>query len=501
MSVEMRIGPTGEIGPVGPTGPTGTSLSLEVAEGVYVTNGVTEGEIRAVAVHWGGVPHMLYGFELDMDESDPASMINIKIKDDKHLNVCNKYHVDPVITIESDDGDEGFKVGFPDWAESWLVSPDILIKPCILNFDGSVYKYLDPNDYNYSCTWNDDGTYTRGSQVDIDENCVGNVMVEIPTVWIKVDTTDSRKPKFYFAKTQIDSTYHAYAHTNADGDVVPYIYMAAYEGWRDSIGRLRSVSGKLPSYIADIPGFYVEPGDCSPEYMISCCRANNVSGDNIWDMTAFSERMLITLLLMLNGHSTNMQDAFGNGNTSGYQNPAEGAYDDFSTGGLVGLLPTGTMNTRGLFWAHNATNLGVKVFGIENFWGNYGKWTQGLICDNNGTLKYKLTRGTQDGSTATDYNTTGEGYLTAGAIDSVPNGGRYITDMYVGDFGLLPKSIGGDTASSSTYYCDWAYEEGVGFADFGGEFDSGCGPFCTEFHSSSNMGTITYITCKPHLNQ
>ena len=497
MSFEINLGSV--IGPTGPEGSPGAHGATGPV-GSVGNMGPTGSFIITEAYNESGENIEIYGFTLDMDESDPASMIS-------YYGFPNASHRPAHMDYTND----AFDYDSWGWDGDTCLWPIWFIRdcrPCILNFDGTVECYLDPDDYNYSYIWDYEKTESgsrfikkRTGRVNIDENCVGNVMIEIPTVWIKVDTTNSRKPKFYFSSIRIDSTYHAYAHTNADGDVVPYIYVAAYEGWIDNEGRLRSVSGKLPSYIADIPGFYVEPGDCSPEYMIARARANNVSGDNIWDMTAFSERMLITLLLMLSGRSTNMQDVFGNGNTSGYQNPAEGAYNDFTTGALVGLLPTGTMNTRGPFWGTQTTNLGVKVFGIENFWGNYGKWTQGLICDNNGTLKYKLTRGTQDGSTATDYNTTGEGYLTAGAIDSVPNGGRYITDMYVGDFGLLPKSIGGDTASSSTYYCDWAYEEGVGFADFGGEFDSGCGPFCTEFHSSSNMGTITYITCKPHLNQ
>ena len=499
MGVEMRIGPTG---PMGPTGPAGKTLTLEIAEGLYTTVISSEGAQRVMVLpaHPAGrYQSNVYGFELNLVTSDgsyesyPEAMINERIKDDKHLNVCNKYFRN----VYKVDREDGFMVEFSDASNPGLAKfapyPNILIKPCILNFDGSVECYLDPDDYNYSCTWRPDVDMgerpVRGEAVDIGENCVGNVMVEIPTVWIKVDTTDSRKPKFYFAKTQIDSTYHAYAHTNAYGDVVPYIYMAVYEGWIDSEDRLRSVSGKYPSTNID------------PSDMISYARLNDPTENaKIWDMTAFSERMLITLLLMLNGHSTNMQDVFGNGNSDSNDN-----------------LPTGTMNTKGLFWGSDETNLGVKVFGIEHFWGNYSKWTQGIFSDRerytrNTAILYKLTRGTQDGSTATDYNTTGDGYLSTDELSSTASTEMgFIKEMFVGDFGLLPKWAGFESSdvSSTRYYCDGFQKPSssgtIGFGAFGGDRASKgfCGPFCLKCSivNPSQAQVCATITCKPRLNQ
>lgn len=48
---------------------------------------------------------------------------------------------------------------------------------------------------------------------------------------------------------------------------------------------------------------------------------------------------------------------------------------------------------------------------MENWWGNIWRRIAGWINDK-GTQKVKLTRGTKDGSTAADYNTTGSGYKT-----------------------------------------------------------------------------------------
>ena len=37
------------------------------------------------------------------------------------------------------------------------------------------------------------------------------------------------------------------------------------------------------------------------------------------------------------------------------------------------------MNTKGLFYGKNTTNEGVKLFGIENLWGNQLKYMNGLV--------------------------------------------------------------------------------------------------------------------------
>ena len=71
-------------------------------------------------------------------------------------------------------------------------------------------------------------------------------------------------------------------------------------------------------------------------------------------------------------------------------------------------INTGTMNSRGMFWGDANSFEGVKVFNVENRWGN-------LIPQNSWLdkcqwyKKVKITRGTYDGSVATDYNLDGTG--------------------------------------------------------------------------------------------
>ena len=56
-------------------------------------------------------------------------------------------------------------------------------------------------------------------------------------------------------------------------------------------------------------------------------------------------------------------------------------------------IAPGTMNSKGMFWGSNDKTSGVKVFGMENVWGNLWRRTAGWI-NANGTQKVKLTRGT-----------------------------------------------------------------------------------------------------------
>lgn len=66
--------------------------------------------------------------------------------------------------------------------------------------------------------------------------------------------------------------------------------------------------------------------------------------------------------------------------------------------------------------------------------GNLWRRTAGWI-NANGTQKVKLTRGTHDGSTATDYNTDGNGYKTIANATPAGSSGGYISSMKTEAFG------------------------------------------------------------------
>ena len=184
-----------------------------------------------------------------------------------------------------------------------------------------------------------------------------------------------------------------------------------------------------------------------------------------YEIEQYVDRLLINILLIIMGKSTETQDVFGRGLSENANNENL-------------LLKTGTMNSKGLFWGENAGKAGVKVFGMENYYGNQWRRTAGLILAN-GTAKVKLSPSTKDGSKATNYNTDGTGYIEI--PNSTPSGtsSGYIKDMLYTALGMFPISIIG---SSSTYYPDgcWFKIAIIAFALFGGTLDSSrhCGAFC-----------------------
>jgi len=355
----------------------------------------------------------VYGFEIDTAESNPASKV-------RYLGINSQFQP---FTMNLTTG----VPNYGDWADAWFIKD---LKPRMMNSDGTVAYDLDPDDYTKKA----DGTAS-----DIaDDTFDGDVMVGIPTVWLKFDTSVSGKIRVYIAPYQVDASYHAYSHTDANGEIIPYTYVAAYNGWVDDNSKLRSISGKTPT------------ANQTGTTQITEARANNASGVNIWDISVLADRELLQMLLVLIGKSTNTQAVFGNGNMNGYVNAEN-----------TGVLDTGTMNTRGLFYGTSANNVGVKVFGIENFWGNLWDRTQGLVSVD-GLLKAKLTRGTQDGTTVSDYNTTGNGYIEIGT----PTGGSdnngannyfegYISEMIANQYGLFMGNL--SSGSASTHYADYGW--------------------------------------------
>ena len=406
------------------------------------------------------VDFTVYGFELDNAESNPASKI-------RYIEGNSNFAPAKMVFQKSEDVDTSY-FDYGDWEKAWFIQG---IRPVFMGFDGTVLEELSKDDYTKTV----EGTESSVTNV----NAAGNVMIGIPTVWIKVDNAVPGKPKYYFASTQIDSSYHAYAHTDENGNVMPYAYIAAYNGWVDTNNRLRSISGQNPTRSQ------------SGTVQIQEAEANNPEGSHMWNISVLSDRQLITLLLMLIGKSTNTQLVFGKGNMNGYSNHAEGSDEN-------GVVPTGTMDKCGLFFGYEANNLAVKVFGIENLWGNIWDRTAGLIMIDK-AMYAKMTYGTQDGSTVVGYNTTGAGYVDLGITLTGGNDNTTYFDGYIGSmratkFGLFMDSL--DGGSDSTQYCDygWYSVSGVRYSIFGNHSNSNaaCG-ICACYLYFDDSYSISFI--------
>lgn len=395
----------------------------------------------------------LYGFKLDQNESDPASMIT-------YLSDCdNKYYKSAKMNYTTDKFDYG------DWSDAWFIKN---LKPCMLKYDGTVDYELNPNDYTKKL----DGTASDVANASYG----GNAMVGIPKVYWKIVDNGDNTANIYICDKKIDSDFHCWSHIDNNGNEIDYCYLSAYDGCNIS-SKLRSISGQSP----------MTNQTCTTE--INYAKSNNIGSDIIWYTGLFNDWMLINILLFLIGKSTNSQITFGTGNNNTYVSNSN-----------TGIKKSGTMNTKGLFWGSNDNASGVKVFGIENFYGNVWKRIGGWI-NGKGTQKIKMTYGQSDGSTVDGYNTDGAGYIVIGNSTPIGTSGGYVSKVLFNENGLIPTTVNG---SQTTYYCDglWFNNSQVNYAYVGGGSSSAShvGAFCSALSRATSYAYVTVdasLSCKP----
>lgn len=325
---------------------------------------------------------------------------------------------------------------YGDWKNAFFMK----VKPCILNYDGTVAYYLDPDDY----TKKEDGT-TASDAKNTSYN--GNVMIQFPKIWVKRETIGIWE-YVWISDKKIDDDFHCYSNIDCEGNEIDHFYYPAYEGSIVS-GRLRSMSGLTLTTNTTVT------------QEMDAASANNLSGEHIWCTNVVADWMLICDLLRLIGQTTNVQKTFGMGH-----------YTDGSS--VSDLLKSGTMDTRGLFWGSSSSGYGVKVFGIENFWGNRWERIAGWIYKSS-TQYVKMTYDTSDGSTATGYNQDGTGYIAIpNSSISVGTNGGVIKNGIENQYGFFPVSVGGNSdAEMETFECDgcWTNDSQIDYVLVGG----GCG--------------------------
>ena len=394
--------------------------------------------------------YTLYGFKLHQDESNPSDMITY-IEDNRFFEPAHMDYTNDVFN-------------YGDWGNAWFIKK---LKPCMLKYDGTVDYELDKNDYTKK---------VDGSDSDIsNETYDGNAMIGFPKVYWKIVDNGDNTANVYFSDKKVDEDFVCWSHIDNNGNEIDYCYMPMYNGSNVS-SRLRSLSGKAP----------VTFQTATTE--ITYALANNLTSDVLWYTEVFSDRMLVNLLLLLIGKSTDTQTIFGTGNNNSYVSTSN-----------TGVKNTGTMNTKGLFWGNQDNVSGVKVFGMEHWWGNQWRRIAGWINDK-GNQKVKMTYGQSDGSTVNGYNTDGSGYINIGCTPSGTSGG-YINKMTVTENGLIPTTASG---SATTYYTDglWFNNSQVDYAYVGG--GSGSGSLVGALYAFLNF-TVSYadwsggaaLSCKP----
>lgn len=344
----------------------------------------------------------------------------------------------------------------------WNFAPGekFMPRPCMLTYAGKVDHYLNPNDYTKKV----DGTASSVANTSFG----GNAMMEWPKIFTK-RWEENGVYHFRCSDTPQDDTWDCWCNYDRNNNQIDHFYTPIYFG-SNILSQMRSISGqsKLISQNATTE--------------ITYAKANGAD----WYTEVLVDRLLVQDLLVMMGRSTDGQTVYGSG---------------MSALNNTSAVNTGTMNTRGMFWGSNdGTDDGVKVFGMEHLWGNLWRRIAGWIVVN-GSQRVKLTRGTHDGSTATDYNVDGAGYkIVANATPSGTSGG-YISSMKIEEFGRIPVTASG---ASSTFEADglWFNDSGTLYAMVGGHWRDAflCGPFCAGLgtaasRSGSDLGAA--LSCKP----
>lgn len=407
------------------------------AQGVYNRNKMNRFTIKVRAYGY------LFGYDLVKSTSNPATRISYPSDVDNAT----------FSAMGMNFGNDTFNYG--DWA-----NVEFMPKPCMLNYNGTVAYYLNPNDYTKKI----DGTNSDIANV----NFTGNAMMEWPKIYTK-RWEENGVYHFRCSDTKIDADYECWCNYDKNNNEIDHFYTPIYFGSKDSSNRLRSISDVINSR------------STTADSEINYAKANG----NDWYTEVLADYLLINDLLVMMGKTTDCQTVYGTGRCASNNTDP---------------INTGTMNDKGLFWGSNNKTSGVKVFGMENYWGNMWRRIAGWMLVNN-TQKVKLTRGTKDGSTATDYNTTASGYISITGSNISGNSGGYIDSMQTTIYGRLPIAASG---SASTYECDglWYATSGSLYAYVGGHWgnDLLVGPFFALLDvaaSGTRTGIGAAISCKP----
>lgn len=349
--------------------------------------------------------YILLGFKINKNDSNPATRIE--------YTEMAAGHTPAKVNLSTGEFDYGSFGGY------WFVTEN---KPYMVYSSGEAAYELDPNDY----TKKKDGSPSDVSNTGFD----GNAMAKMPLVWIK-QWEDAGYEYCNICNIQLDNTYNADAFKRADGSIMDYIWLSCFDG--------SLVSNKIRS-IKDQTTMNTQTGTNEITYA-----KNNGS---LWYTRTWSQRNLINMLLLLMGKSDNTQEVYGYGHYTGGSQASH-------------LLKTGTLYDKGQFCGYSATGKAMKVFHIENWWGNAWERIAGLMYVS-GTIRTKMIP---------PYNTTGDGYTNTGVAMGGTSGG-YCSVTKMTENGRLPVTMSG---SETTYTCDggWFNASQVDYALVGGHCDGG----------------------------
>ena len=324
------------------------------------------------------------------------------------------------------------------------------MRRCVLNADGTVNYYLHPTNSNFK----EDGTASVLTGAD------GNVMVEIPKHYIKVETVGNVDSFSISLTPEVGYVLDpAFLKWNGTAMVeVPYRYFRAYKGFVSN-DKLLSVSGVTPTRSQTIATFRTQ------------AMANGAG----WHLTDWNLLNTIKRLCYIEFCDFIVTKYLGNGNDTGN--------DHGMTTGQSNALGNRSSNIN-----HNNTYMSYR--GIENMYADLCEAVDGVNVNN-----YQFYVNGKYSTFQSDVF-TGD-YVAKGPLTASSNGLIKRCAVSV-DGGFIPTVVGGST---TTFYGDNTWSAtGDRVVFYGGEAYSGSsgglGMLIMAYASSISAGSLGASVCR-----
>ena len=377
-----------------------------------------------------------------------------------------KATTDPAGRIAYTDDCVGFSPAAMDFSNSvflygsWEAFCTEINRPVMLKYDGTEDYELDRNDQ----TKRADGTSS-----DITSTSYGgNAMSAFKKLYVCRED-DGTYETVKFSRFKLNDSYKAYAHTNANGVERDYFYYSMFKGSNVS-SVLRSIAGQgvMASQTAATEMTYAKANNTK----------GGISGDG-WNTIYKSQWDFINDLLTLITKSDNNQATLGWGRCA--------------SGNSAGITPGG-LKAKGQFFGYTDQTSSVKVFYIEDFYGNYWDRMAGMVLIG-GKVYTKMT-GPYPAPTNDAATYTGAGYVDSG-VTVGGTSGQIVTAAVMSEQGYIPKTASGGT-SDNTAYCDglWFNASQVDYALVGGSWSNGVlvGGRCVDLSYLASITSANFVS-------
>jgi len=304
---------------------------------------------------------------------------------------------------------------------------------------------------------NNFGQFEDGTTADITSGNTGDVMIAFPRRGLKI-STNGNIVTISMTNNPNDPNFEYYAHTRGT-TAKDVFYLGAYMGTQ-----IMSTSGQK---IRSLKNTNILIGGHFDAYrtFTQMNGTSNESGGSGYEQSGFFQLTYRQAMYVLKYKNIDSQTTIGRGyiKSSNTEAIKTGGTENW---GMDCELIKQTNQSYMTDMEHH-----VKLFGIEDFWGNVQEWIDGVYLNETCNI---LT-------TTNNFNSTGSGYTTSGSSGLTDSTSGYVSKIQgTSANGFIAKEMNG---SVTTHFCDKNSIASDACIAFGG------------YWKSVNQTGIFYICC------